>query len=60
MDTGIHGTTEVFNSFESWALIFLSPSLRDSEEDLGCLDSHQHVERREQVVHREVRKAKVG
>lgn len=38
----------------------LSPSLRDSKEDLWCLYSHQHMEGRKQVVHREVRKTKVG
>lgn len=38
----------------------ISPSLRDSKEDLWCLYSHQHMEGRKQVVHREVRKTKVG
>lgn len=37
-----------------------SPFERESGEDLGGLDSHQHMEGRKQVVHREVRKAKVG
>lgn len=50
----------VFCNNKEMSVSVLSPSLKDCKEDLWCLYSHQHMEGRKQVVHREVRKTKVG
>lgn len=47
------------NTEKAFQGFFFSSSLRNSKEAVWHLYSHQHMEGRKQVVHREVRKTKV-